>query len=108
MALNNAPNVRFYGPGAIRFCISGAAPPPVEVREIFEKLTRGRLVEGYGLPEASPATHASPFESTVKEGSIRIPLPNTEATVVDLMSGADLPKSFVGKVLRRMLVEDRA
>ena len=86
MALNNAPNVRSYSLGAIRFCISGAAPLPVEVQEKFEKITRGRLVEGYGLTEASPATHANPFGLTGKEGSIGVPLPNTEAKIVDLIS----------------------
>jgi long-chain acyl-CoA synthetase len=101
MALNNAPNVRSYGLGAIRFCISGAAPLPVEVQEKFEKLTRGRLVEGYGLTEASPATHASPFGSTGKEGSIGVPLPNTEAKIVDLMSGADLSAGSVGELVVR-------
>ncbi|MFV1859188.1 MAG: alpha/beta fold hydrolase [Anaerolineales bacterium] len=99
MALNNAPNVRSYGLGAIRFCISGAAPLPVEVQEKFEKLTRGRLVEGYGLTEASPATHSNPFGATGKEGSIGVPLPNTEAKVVDLMSGEDLPAGSVGELV---------
>ncbi len=46
---------------SIKACISGSAPLPVEVQEAFEKLTRGRLVEGYGLTEASPVTHAQPL-----------------------------------------------
>ena len=99
MALNNAPNVRSYGLGAIRFCISGAAPLPVEVQEKFEKLTNGRLVEGYGLTEASPATHALPFESSEKEGSIGVPLPNTEAKIVDLISRSDLPAGSIGELV---------
>ena len=45
----------------IKACISGSAPLPVEVQEVFEKLSRGRLVEGYGLTEASPVTHANPL-----------------------------------------------
>ena len=101
MALNNAPNVRSYGLGAIRFCISGAAPLPIEVQEKFEKLTRGRLVEGYGLTEASPVTHAKPFGSTGKEGSIGVPLPNTEAKVVDLISGSELPIGSIGELVVR-------
>ena len=101
MMLNNAPDVRSYGLGAIRFCISGAAPLPVEVQEKFEKITRGRLVEGYGLTEASPATHANPFSSTEKEGSIGVPLPNTEAKVVDLMTGEDAPAGSVGELVVR-------
>ncbi len=53
-------------------------------RRSFEKLTHGRLVEGYGLTEASPVTHANPLNGTRKVGSIGIPLPSTEARVVDL------------------------
>jgi long-chain acyl-CoA synthetase len=61
VAINNMPGVRRYGIQSIRACISGAAPLPVEVQEAFEKLTRGRLVEGYGLTECSPVTHANPL-----------------------------------------------
>jgi long-chain acyl-CoA synthetase len=59
MAINNFPGVRRFGIQSIRACISGAAPLPVEVQEAFEKLTRGRLVEGYGLTECGPVTHAN-------------------------------------------------
>ncbi|MBI4772353.1 MAG: AMP-binding protein, partial [Chloroflexi bacterium] len=84
MALANYPGVRKYGIASIRACLSGAAPLPVEVQEAFEKLTRGRLVEGYGLTEAGPVTHANPFRGRRKVGTIGIPLPGTEARVVDL------------------------
>lgn len=99
MAINQAPNVRAYGLSSIKACISGAAPLPVEVQEAFEKLTRGRLVEGYGLTEASPVTHANPLEGLRKVGSIGIPLPNTDAKIVDLVSGADLPAGKIGELL---------
>ena len=49
MAINNFRGVRKYGIQSIKACISGSAPLPVEVQEAFEKLTKGRLVEGYGL-----------------------------------------------------------
>jgi long-chain acyl-CoA synthetase len=99
MAINNAPKVRSYGLSSIKACISGAAPLPIEVQEKFEKLTRGRLVEGYGLTEASPVTHANPFERTGKVGSIGIPVPNTDAKVVHLMTGEDLPAGQIGELL---------
>ena len=60
MAINSYPGARRFRIRSIRACISGAAPLPVEVQEAFEKLTRGRLVEGYGQTEASPVTHANP------------------------------------------------
>jgi len=99
MAINQAPNVRSYGLSSIKACISGAAPLPVEVQEAFEKLTRGRLVEGYGLTEASPVTHANPLEGLRKVGSIGIPIPNTDARIVDLVTGDDLPAGQIGELL---------
>ena len=99
MAINQAPNVRSYGLSSIKACISGAAPLPVEVQEAFEKLTRGRLVEGYGLTEASPVTHANPLEGIRKVGSIGIPIPNTDAKIVDLVTGEDLPPEQIGELL---------
>jgi long-chain acyl-CoA synthetase len=88
VAINNFRGVRKYRLSSINACISGSAPLPVEVQEAFEKLTKGRLVEGYGLTEASPITHANPLEGMRKVGSIGIPVPSTEARVVDLKRGA--------------------
>jgi long-chain acyl-CoA synthetase len=74
----------------------------VEVQETFEKLTRGRLVEGYGLTEASPVTHMNPLYGGRKIGSIGIPLPSTEARLVDLQSGKKVVKpGQMGELLVR-------
>ncbi len=87
VAINGFRGVRKYNVRSINACISGSAPLPVEVQEAFEKLTKGRLVEGYGLTEASPVTHANPLGGNRKVGSIGVPLPSTEARIVDLASG---------------------
>lgn len=84
VAIANFPGVRKYGIASIKTCISGSEPLPVEVQESFEKLTKGRLVEGYGLTEASPVTHANPLGGGSKSGTIGLPLPSTEAGVFDL------------------------
>lgn len=89
VALNNFREVRKYGIRSIQACISGSAPLPVEVQETFKKLTRGRLVEGYGLTEASPVTHANPLGGEGKVGTIGIPIPSTEATLFDLVKGKE-------------------
>ncbi|MYD10971.1 MAG: alpha/beta fold hydrolase [Chloroflexi bacterium] len=99
--INQAKNVRSYGLSSIKACISGAAPLPVEVQEAFEKLTRGRLVEGYGLTEAAPVTHSNPLFGLRKVGSIGVPLPNTDAKIVDLLTGQDLPAGQVGELIVR-------
>lgn len=101
MAVNGFPGVRRYGIQSIRACISGAAPLPVEVQEAFEKLTRGRLVEGYGQTEASPVTHANPLYGRRKVGSIGVPLPSTEARVVDLATERELPAGQIGELAVR-------
>ncbi len=101
VAINNVPGARRYGIRSIRACISGAAPLPVEVQEAFEKLTRGRLVEGYGLTEATTVTHANPLYGRRKVGSIGIPVPGTEAKIVDLAGGRDLPPGQIGELAVR-------
>lgn len=98
-AINLAPNVRSYGLSSIKACVSGAAPLPVEIQEAYEKLTRGRLVEGYGLTECSPVTHANPLYGIRKVGSIGIPMPNTDAKIVDLATGDDLPQGQIGELV---------
>ena len=101
MAINHFRGAREYGLSSIKACVSGAAPLPVEVQEAFEKLTHGRLVEGYGLTEASPVTHANPLYGVRKPGSIGVPIPNTEAKIVDLISGKDLPPDEIGELVVR-------
>jgi long-chain acyl-CoA synthetase len=100
-AINHYPNVRRFGLKSIRACVSGAAPLPLEVQEAFEKLTRGKLVEGYGLTEASPVTHANPIFGQRKTGTIGLPLPDTDAKIVDLETGADVPVGAVGELAVR-------
>jgi long-chain acyl-CoA synthetase len=68
----------------IRVCLSGAAPLPVEVQEKWEKVTGGKLVEGYGLSETSPSTHANPIFGKRKIGTIGLPLTGTECKLVDV------------------------
>ncbi len=100
-AINQAPHVRDYKLSSIKACISGGSPLPIEVQEAFEKLTRGRLVEGYGLTEASPVTHANPLFGQRKPGSIGVPIPNTEAKIIDMGTGEEMPAGGVGELLAR-------
>ncbi len=101
VAINNFPGVRRYNIRSIKACISGAAPLPVEVQEAFERLTKGRLVEGYGQTEAAPVTHANPLYGLRKVGTIGVPLPSTEAKIVSLTTGEDLPPGQVGELVVR-------
>ena len=82
-ALVDSPKVRRHDLRSIRACISGAMKLPVDVQERFENVTGGRLVEGYGMTEASPATHCTPLASRGKPGAVGVPLPGTDARIVD-------------------------
>jgi long-chain acyl-CoA synthetase len=100
-ALVEFPGVRSYDIGSVKACISGASPLPVEVLEGFEKLTRGRLVEGFGLTEASPVTHANPLYGERRTGTIGLPLPGTDARIVGVRSGRELPPGTIGELVIR-------
>ncbi len=81
------PDIARHRIRSIRFCLSGSAPLPLEVARQFEALTGGKIIEGYGLSETSPATHANPVDGERRVGSIGLPLPDTEQRVVDLETG---------------------
>ncbi|NGQ95801.1 long-chain fatty acid--CoA ligase [Brevibacillus sp. SYP-B805] len=102
VALNAYPGAEQYGIDAIRICNSGSAPLPVELMHAFEQKTGANMYEGYGLSEASPTTHSSPRNGTKKPGSIGIPLPGTEARIVDHLTGTrTLPIGEVGELVIR-------
>ncbi len=102
VAINNAPDLNKYDIKSIRICISGAAPLPVEVQQQFEKNTGGKLVEGFGLSETSPVTHANPVYGVRKPGSIGLPMPDTEYKIVDVETGEkELPIGEIGELCIR-------
>ena len=96
-AILNHPDLKKYDLSSVKACISGAAPLPVEIKKRFEEITGGKLVEGYGLSETSPVTHANPIYGVNKEGSIGVPFPDTYAVVID-DEGKILPSGEVGEL----------
>jgi long-chain acyl-CoA synthetase len=102
VALSQEKNAERYNISCLRVCYSGAAPLSLEVLEDFEKLTGTRITEGYGLAEASPATHCNPIFGKRKPGSVGLPYPDTLARIVDLETGAQvLPPGEVGELCIR-------
>jgi long-chain acyl-CoA synthetase len=87
VAINNYPHLNKYDLSSIKACISGAAALPVEVQQRFQEITGARLVEGYGLSEASPVTHANPIFGENRVGTIGLPWPDTEVKIVDVDTG---------------------
>ncbi len=96
-------NLASYDLSCIKLCISGSAPLPVEHFRRFQELTGATIVEGYGLTEASPITHINPLTpKNQKMGSIGLPLPSTEARIVDNEAGSlTLPAGKLGELIIR-------
>ncbi len=80
--INEAAGKEDWALSSIRYCISGGAPLPMEVRQRFEALSGCQLVEGYGLSETSPVATCNPM-GAVRDGSIGIPLPGTIVEIRD-------------------------
>jgi len=103
IALMQQKNLASYDLRSIKLCISGSAPLPVEHFKRFQELTGARIIEGYGLTEASPITHANPlYSDRQKAGSIGLPLPSTDARIVDMDAGSvPLPPGKIGELAIR-------
>src|SRR4030095_10916506 len=101
IALLNDATARTVDYASLRACRTNAAALPPTVKAAFDTLVgREVLVEGYGLTETSPLTHANPIHRA-KPGSIGIPLPDTDARIVDLESGMEVAPGESGELLIR-------
>lgn len=68
----------------MQFAISGAMSLSEEIRQLWEDVTGGQLIEGYGMTESSPVTLGNPFHTTRTPGTVGVPFPSTHARVVDV------------------------
>ena len=68
---------------SVRFAISGAMSLPASTLELWERVTGGLLIEGYGLTETSPVSVGNPLGRDRRPGAIGVPFPSTEIRVVD-------------------------
>jgi long-chain acyl-CoA synthetase len=82
-AIIDSPEAAKHDLRSIRACVSGAMKLPLEIQEQFERITGGKLVEGYGMTETSPITHANPLNGRGKIGTIGLPIPATRCRIVD-------------------------
>ncbi|MEH7131141.1 long-chain fatty acid--CoA ligase [Neobacillus drentensis] len=100
VAITNHPHAEDYGINSIKSCNSGSAPMPVELLREFEGKTGAKILEGYGLSEASPTTHCNPPFADRKTGSVGIGMPSTEYKIVDLATGTvEVPTGELGEVI---------
>ncbi len=98
IGLLNHPDLQKYDLSTIKACLSGSAPLPLEVQEKFEAISGGRVVEGYGLTETSPVTHANPIWDNRINGSIGLPWPNTDSVILRSGESEILPPGEVGEI----------
>jgi len=101
-AILNYPKLGANDLRSVRRCFSGSAALPEEVLRRFEALTGARIVEGFGLSEASPVTHMNPVNGLRKYGAIGIPIPNTDAKIMHMDDGiTEMPRGEVGELVIR-------
>jgi len=86
-AILNYPKLGAGDLRSVRRCFCGSASLPEDILQRFEAITGARIVEGFGLSEASPVTHMNPVNGLRKSGSIGIPIPNTDAKIVSMDDG---------------------
>jgi long-chain acyl-CoA synthetase len=97
VAINNFPDIKKYDLSSIKCCMSGGAPLPIEVKNQFEQITGGKLLEGYGLSESSPVLAGNVFNGKMREGSIGLPISDTDIIIMD-EEGKPVPTGEVGEI----------
>lgn len=98
IGLMNHPDIGKYDLSSIEACLSGSAPLPADVQEKFEKITGGKLVEGYGLTETSPVTHSNLLWGERVKGSIGMPYPDTDCKIFLPGTTDPVPNGQIGEI----------
>lgn len=100
ISIYSHPDAKKYDLTSLKLSIAGAMALPPEVTRRFEEATDSMILEGYGLSEASPVTHANPLDKEQRKiGSIGLPFPSTDCKIVDLDDRSkDLPVGEVGEL----------
>jgi long-chain acyl-CoA synthetase len=87
---------------SVRYAISGAMSLPAATAELWESVTGGMLMEGYGMTETSPVALGNPASAARRVGSIGVPFPSTEVRVVDREDHTQVvPHGAPGELLLR-------
>jgi long-chain acyl-CoA synthetase len=87
-----------YRIDSLKLCVTGGSAMPADFIPLFEQKFNVKIMEGYGLTEASPASSFSRLDMPQKPGSIGIPIPGVSAKVVD-EEGRELPRGNVGELI---------
>ena len=99
VALLSHPRALEFGLDRVRIFTSGGAPCPPEVLERFERTFGRSLYEGFGMSEASPVTHSTTMFGVRKQGTVGLPMPDTDIEIVDTDTGEhSLPSGEAGEL----------
>jgi len=100
VAINAHSKAKEYGIDSIKISNSGSAPMPMELMKEYESKTDSKILEGYGLSEASPVTHCNPDFGVRKPGTVGIAFPSTDCKIVDVATGAkEVPVGELGELI---------
>lgn len=90
-AIATSPLTRKADFSSLKFCMSGGAPLPGEVKKLFvEKTGCANIGEGYGLTETSPVVAFNPAHGHIKGGSVGMPIPGTIIKIIDRDDGSSI------------------
>ncbi|MHB8138260.1 MAG: AMP-binding protein [Smithellaceae bacterium] len=92
--------VEKYDLSSLKLCVTGGSAMPPEFIPLFEQKFGVRILEGYGLTEASPACSFNRIEAAAKPGSIGSALTGIDIKIVD-EAGQELPTNKIGEVIIR-------
>ena len=99
VALLSHPRAPEFGLDRVRIFTSGGAPCPPDVLDRFERTFGRSLFEGFGMSEASPVTHSTPLLGVRKQGTVGLPMPDTDLEIVDTDTGEhSLPTGAAGEL----------
>ncbi len=97
IALAKHPMIDQFDLSSLEIVLSAAAPLGAEVAEAVSKRIGCRVIQGYGMTELSPLSHAVPHR-TPRAGAVGISAPNTLTRIVDPVTGQDCPPDHEGEV----------
>ena len=89
-----------YDLSSLKICVTGGSAMPPDYIPVFEQKFKIRMLEGYGLTEASPVCSFNRIESTAKHGSIGTPMTGVDIKIVD-DTGRELPRNQIGELIVR-------
>ncbi|MDF2365686.1 long-chain fatty acid--CoA ligase [Sneathiella sp.] len=99
MAIANHPEIAKYDLSSLKFCASGGAPLPVEVQDLFQKVTGCRLLEGWGMTETSPSGTSTPMTDKRIPGAAGVPVPGVEIRILDVDDKSKvMPTGEIGEI----------